>query len=146
MLDDEGPRRRVDASDDAVWADHAGREVGGDQRPRHQSASDLLEHVPHLQQAWLFGQDHVIGQQHRERLGSDSIAGDEHGVPEPLSVFLPHGDEVDHLGHRFHFAEEVRVQEDGVGEMERRDAPYAGGRNGAVIRACANSCHGRPLR
>ena len=51
----------------------------------------------HLRQARRIGVDHVVGQQHRERLRAHQLARHQHRMSQPQGFFLPHVGHVDHV-------------------------------------------------
>ena len=85
-------RRRVDV-DHAVARDVFGLDAfDGEHRP-----ADALEHVDHLLDRRRLRVDHVVGEDHGERLVADEIAADQHGVAEAERLSLPDVREIDHV-------------------------------------------------
>ena len=66
-------------------------------RPRAPARRTRSIHVDHLPQRRRRRVDHVVAEDHGERLVADQVLGDEHGVAEPERLALPHVRTLDQL-------------------------------------------------
>src|SRR5690606_7774406 len=64
--------------------------VGLDLHQRDHAAAVPVPHLDHALQQLVAGVDHVVAEQHRERLVADVLARAVHGVPEPARLTLAH--------------------------------------------------------
>ena len=72
----------------------------------HRRAVEFVD-VEQLAQAGHFGVDHVVGQNHGERLFAHQFAGAQDGVPQAQRFLLPHVGDVDHVGNRAHRRQQI---------------------------------------